>query len=177
MRTIRTKVYKFAELSNDAKEKAIENFYGLNVDYNWWQFTYEDAKNIGLKLDGFDLDRNLHADGKFISSISAYECAEKIICEHGERCETHKTAKEFISNYDNLVEKYSDGLKKDVVKEGNEWDFDNDVEELESDFLKSLLSDYAQMLQNEYEYLTSSKAIIETIEANEYEFTKDGNRF
>jgi predicted transcriptional regulator len=30
------------------------------------------------------------------------------------------------------------------------------------------------MLQKEYEYLTSEEAIIETIEANEYEFTEKG---
>ena len=30
------------------------------------------------------------------------------------------------------------------------------------------------MLRNEYEYLTSEEAVIESIRANEYEFTEDG---
>jgi hypothetical protein len=33
------------------------------------------------------------------------------------------------------------------------------------------------MLRQEYEYLTSEGAIIETIEANEYEFTEEGRMF
>ena len=34
-----------------------------------------------------------------------------------------------------------------------------------------------QKLMNQYEYLISDEAIIETIEANEYEFTEDGERW
>lgn len=49
--------------------------------------------------------------------------------------------------------------------------------EIEDDFLKSLLNDYLKSLRDEYDYQTSEKAIIETIEANEYEFTEDGKRF
>ena len=49
--------------------------------------------------------------------------------------------------------------------------------EIEGDFLNSLCGDYLIMLRNDYEYMTSKAAIIETIEANEYEFTVDGNDF
>lgn len=55
MRTVRTKVYKFSELSEQAKEKAIESFYNINVDYEYWDSTYEDFKlfceTIGLTVD------------------------------------------------------------------------------------------------------------------------------
>ena len=44
----------------------------------------------------------------------------------------------------------------------------------EDDFLQSLCEDYRIILRNEYEYLTSEEAIIETIESNEYYFTEDG---
>jgi len=57
MRTIETTVYKFDELSDEAKQQSIENLYDLNVDYEWWDCTYEDAENIGLKISEFDLDR------------------------------------------------------------------------------------------------------------------------
>ena len=49
--------------------------------------------------------------------------------------------------------------------------------ELEEDFNKSLAGDYLKMLKDEYEYQSSEEAIIETIEANEYEFTADGELF
>jgi hypothetical protein len=49
-----------------------------------------------------------------------------------------------------------------------------DTEDIDANFLRSLLEDYRIMLQKEYEYLTSEETIIETIEANEYEFTEKG---
>ena len=82
MRTIRTKVYKFSELSDKAKQKAIEKFYDINVDYDWWESVYEDAKNIGLKITGFDIDRASYCNGDFI--LSACEVAQNISNKHGE---------------------------------------------------------------------------------------------
>jgi hypothetical protein len=152
MRTIRIKLYKFNELSESAKEKAIESLSDINVYHDWWQFIYEDAENIGLKITSFDLDRNRHAEGEFTGY--AIDTAKDILEEHGKDCETYKTAEKFMSDYYNTL--------------------DEDIEELEEEFLKSLLEDYSIMLQTECDYLMSEKAIIETIEANEYEFTQDG---
>ena len=60
MRTYTTEhtVYKFDELDESTKQAAIEKLWDINVDYEWWEFTYEDAANIGLKITEFDLDRH-----------------------------------------------------------------------------------------------------------------------
>ena len=52
MRTIRTKVYKFNELSKDAQQEVINNYRNnSNNDYNFvWDDIREDAKQIGLKI-------------------------------------------------------------------------------------------------------------------------------
>lgn len=86
----------------------------------------------------------------------------------------YKTAQSFLTEWDNLVAKYSDGINTDRVSEDNENEFDNDADELESEYFNLLLEDYRIMLNKEYEYLTSDEVIKETIEANEYEFTEDG---
>ncbi len=174
MRTIETKVYTFSELSEDAKEKAIQNLSDINVNYNWWEFTYSDAEEIGLKITGFNLDRNRHCTGKLIDD--AYCVARSIVNLHGKDCGTYKLANELINGTNELVKKHSDGIKINSVAEGNEWEFDKEVEELEREFAKDLLECYSVMLQNEYEHLTSDEAIIETIEANGYEFTESGKR-
>lgn len=44
--TIEKTAYKFAELSEMAKQKALESLYDLNVDYDWWDYIYDDAKNV-----------------------------------------------------------------------------------------------------------------------------------
>lgn len=59
-----------------------------------------------------------------------------------------------------------------------DWDtiieyYPEDIDTEDIDFRRALQEDYASILQQEYEYLTSEEAIRETIEANDYEFTDD----
>lgn len=178
MRTIieETTLYTFEELTEEAQEKAIEGNCYINVEYvDWWDLMYEDAERIGLKITSFDLDRYRHAKGKFL--WSALECAESILKEHGENTTTYQTAKEYLADRAALVAKYSDGINLEIVNEDNEYDFDDECDELDQEFLRSLLEDYSILLQNEYEYLTSEEAIKEIFIANEYEFTIDGKLY
>lgn len=166
MKDITITVYKFNELSEDIQDKVIERQSDINVDYDWWEFVYEDAEQIGLKITEFDTDR--YCKGNFIDS--AKETAHKIIDNHGENCETYKTASEYLKDRDNLI----DTFPKDKDEEIDEYKLDNDLDDLDSEFLRSLLEDYRIILRNEYEYLTSRESIIETIEINDYDFTIDG---
>lgn len=153
-------VYKFNELSEEAQQKAIENLYDINVDGDWWEFTYEDAEQIGIKITGFDIDRGAYCSGDFIESPLT---VIKLIKEnHGESCETYKTALQ----YEKLI------LECPKDEEGEP--IENELEVIEDDFRNSLLEDYRIMLEKEYEYMTSKKAIIETIESNDYDFTSEG---
>lgn len=163
MRTVRTKVYKFGELSEDAKQKAIEKFWDVNVDYEWWEGIYEDAKNIGLKITSFDVDRH-EIEGYF--ELSAAEIAANIFRDHGEICETYKNANDFMKEHDPIFSNYMQ------TEEG-----EDKLLQLEDEFRTDLLEDYLSLLKAEYEYRTSEEAIIESIESNEYEFTKDGKQF
>jgi len=45
---------------------------------------------------------------------------------------------------------------------------------LEQEFLKCILEDYRCILSNEYDYLQSNEAVIETIITNDYAFTEEG---
>lgn len=156
MRTIETRVYEFTELSDSAKDKARGWYREHALDYDWWEGTYEDAANIGLKLTGFELDSNRHATGHFTED--AIDVAEAVIKEHGENCETHKTAKAYLSDIGRFE------------KEGER-------EAFASEFERSLLDDYSIMLQKECEYLLSDEAVDESILANGYTFTETGKRF
>ena len=152
-----TKVYKFDELSESAKDTVLQEFYNVNVDYDWWQWTYEDAENVGIKLTGFDIGRSSHCRGEFYEN--AEDVAQKIIKQHGESCETHQTAKSFLNDVNGI----------DV--DSGEFDA------LATEFRLSILEDYRIILQKEYEYLTSKEAIVATIAANEYEFEENGKLY
>lgn len=166
MKTIEINLYKFCELSEKAKQKAINNLYDINVIHDWWEFTYDDAARVGIKLTGFGLDRCKHANGEFV--LNALEVAQNIVNEHGESCETHKTALSFLEEHAPIFSEY--------LEEETE-ELEDELVEIENKFLEDILEDYANILQNESDYLMSEEAIIETIEANDYDFTEDGKLF
>ena len=172
METREYKVYKYDELTEEQQQKVLGNYDYINVDFDWWEYMYEDAKNVLLKIDSFDFDRDRHCTGNFIEY--AEDTAKKIIVEHGESCETWGIATNYLAERAELIKKYSDGISVDIVTEDNEYDYDNDQEEIDAEFLRSILEDYLILLQKEYEYMTSEKAIIETLKANDYDFTVDG---
>jgi len=173
MRTVRTKVYQFSELSEAAKEKAIEwFFFGNDLTFAWENVT-EDAIQVGLKIHS--LDDHRRNDGEFVES--AESTAQQIIENHGKDCETYKTAADFLKERDELVSKHSDGINTNKVAEDNEYEFDQECDELEQDFLNSILEDYRIMYYKEIEYENSEEYAIETIVANEYEFKADGSIF
>jgi hypothetical protein len=53
-RTIETTVFKFEELSDEAKEKARDWYREGALDHDWWENTYDDAATCG-KLIGIDI--------------------------------------------------------------------------------------------------------------------------
>lgn len=175
MKTIEIQLYKFSELSEDAKQTAIEKLSDANTFDQWYENVYKDAAQIGLKINGFDLDRGNGASGYLTEDFM--RVITLIRNSHGETCETYKTSDKYLKEYIDLVSKFSDGVKTNVVTEENEYDFDQEADEAETEFINELLEDYATILQNEYEYLTSEAAIIETIEANDYDFTEDGEQY
>jgi hypothetical protein len=170
IKTIKT--WNYENLPEELKEKVLEKYWDINVDYEWYDYIYEDAKNIGLKITSFDLYKG-YCKINWVNS--AYEVANKILKEHGEQCETYKDAKQFIQDWNQLVEKYSDGININQVSEDNEYEFDKEADELEEEFLKTLQEDYRIILQNDYDYLTSREAIEKTLISNEYEFTEAGS--
>lgn len=169
MKTKTITTYSYDELSDSAKERALDKLYDLDVDHGWWDFVYEDAERIGIRIDGFDLDRNRHCKGNFIES--ARECADKILKEHGDKCDTYIDAAAFLKERDELVDTAEKDENGDFV---NEYELDQKLDELEAEFLRTILEDYSIILQKEYEFLTSREQVEESIRANEYEFDEDG---
>lgn len=152
-------LYKFDELSDTAKGKALDRLYDINVDHDWWEFTYEDAERIGLKLKAFDISRSNYIEGMLMEDPRAV--AANIIRDHGPECETRKVAEKFLTDI---------GPNTEVL----DYDATEKMEEIADAFARALKEEYLSILRKEYEYLTSKDAIIETIEANDYEFTEDG---
>lgn len=172
MREITIEVYGFDELAEKMQDKVVERLSDINVDHDWWCFTYADAEAVGLKITEFDLYRQ-GIRGEWIEEPIA--AATRILAEHGDDCETHKTAQEFLDGVEEARRVVSQALIDDEDDE-NEYAFEDSgvYEDLCDEFLRALCEDYRIILQHEYDYLTSREVIVETIRVNEYEFLADG---
>ncbi len=56
METRTYQVCKFNELTDEQKQLAIQNYYDINTDHEWWDFAYEDFTTIG-KILGIDIEQ------------------------------------------------------------------------------------------------------------------------
>lgn len=175
--TIERTLYTIDELSGDAKDKALIHFRGINVDHDWWEHIYKDAATIGLEITSFDLSNRKSITGRLKESLR--NCCALIRKHHGKESDTFKTARQYLKGYakafaawranevETSPEAYEDHSPGDWLDE-----FDD--EDLAEDFRKELLQDYFSMLQDEYEYQTGEEQVLESVRANEYLFTEDG---
>lgn len=163
MKTITKNVYQFSELSEQAKQKALSELCELcdiNTQFEWWEFSCEDAEKVGLKITSFD---TYHKKIEGSLTLSMEESINSILKEHGKACDTHKLALEYSEKIQSLNNDIED-----------EYNLNEKMQDLEKDFKYSLLEEYLSMLEKEYDYETSEEQIISTIEANDYHFTEDG---
>ena len=121
-------------------------------------FTNFIQTQAGLTITAFDVYH--YARGEFIDSANG--CAAAILENHGETCETYKTASAYLKEYDTLYKVDEFG--------------DVDSEDIDDEFLKAILEDYRIILKHELEYTESNEYIDEILIINEYEFDIDGNR-
>jgi hypothetical protein len=161
METITLNLYKFSELSEDAKKKAIEKHCDINVDYQWWECIQWDARNtIGIEIEEFDL---YHRTIKAIYVEDAQDVATNIMDNWGQDTDIYKIASAFLEEYTNLVT--------------NDDPSASDIEDREEEFLNQLGEEYLSLLDKEYDWLTSDEAIADTLEINEYTFLENGKRY
>jgi hypothetical protein len=171
MKTIEINLYSFNELSDTAKAKALEKYRYKFADGMWWDLVYYDAKLVGIQIESFDIYPN---SIEINLLYAGDDVANKIMTDHPKGSDTYNLAEEFLKERDYLVRKHSDGVNKNVVAEENEYEFDNELDDLEYEFKKQLAEEYLSLLKQEYEYIQSDEYLTEMFEVNEYEFTEDG---
>jgi hypothetical protein len=171
MKTKTIEIYEFDELSESAQDKAIDNIRTINNEYyEWWDSIYEDAETIGLCLTGFGLDRHRHATGNFKDSAEC--CAHLIIDNHGETCATTVSAKVYLLDRNRFIENARQWMPDEELE--GEYNLTSLLNDLDTDFLQSILEDYSMSLQREYEYKDSKENILGVIACNEYTFNVNG---
>lgn len=164
MKEVTVQTYKFSELSDDAKKKAIETHWDVLSFFEWWDFIYDDAKRLGLKINAFDLypksiDITYQDDPE--------DVANTILKEYGHPMDIRNLATEYLARYKQIEQLVED----DEILPSDE------LEQLNDDFLHDLGECFLTFLNSEYEWRTSDEAIGEELEINDYDFTADGKKF
>ena len=156
MREISIKLYTFEELSKESKKKALESLSDINTDHDWWRYTYDDASDVGVMITASNIDRRtIKAD--FYQDAEATAC--HILRNHGHDTDTYKHTIDFCETY---ILCRDDDIGRPCAREA---------------YLSDLCRSYLTILENEYKYLTSEAAIVEAIEAGDWEFTEDGKLY
>lgn len=167
MTQIKTKTIElptFEQLTEAEQEKVIANYHDINVDREWYDCIYDDAKSIGIEIVEFSIDRENYIVLKFNTEFQTV--AESIIANHGQSTDTYKLATKFIDDIKPLyfARHVTDTLDSKRIIE---------VSELEDEFKTQLRNEYLSMLKQEYEHMTSEEVIKDTLIANEYTFNRD----
>ena len=201
MRTITKTInlYQFSELSQKAKEKVLKKLYNINTDFEWYDSIFNDfmvkCENLGITVNYNDISfsgfwsqgdgasfitdlidikkiievlkiefRNDYLKNLFIDYFNTYKIIRLQSMYSHELTVTVSYEDEF---YYNLGGRYK---RIALYLENKGEEVERKLELLKNSLCIKLYND----LQKEYEYLTSEEAIIESIEANDYEFTEEG---
>lgn len=189
MRTIKLEynVLKFNELNEDQKNKVISKLHDINLDHDFLSDTIEQFKNdletlgfknIKIEYSGF----NSQGDGACftgIYSIPTNEETKSRFKKFTDNCgivEFVKLANELMTLDFMGIEDDLDALE--IYKKDSLWRYSNSNTvkcntEILDEWAKRYMDMIYKKLESEWEYMSSKEAIIETIEANDYEFNEN----
>lgn len=178
-------VYKFKELKKEIQDKVIEKLNDINTDYEWWEYMFKDwtAKleklgynDVKIYFNGFSSQgdgacftaqidllkwaKTHKLSAREIKAIDKGDITGRITHNYGYYFSTSTNVDINSSNDNDYINKTREKIEKMIVEEREE-----------------LGDELYRELKKENDYLTSKEAIIETIEAYDYDFLEDGARF
>ena len=168
------KIYTFDELSEEAKERAINKEREITLDYEWWEWILEDlteqCKELGVyfKTDDLTFDLNRGAYLAIYSDKLSFEWEAEIDlpCKFGAYQNymgggiNGRIQSEFIDDF--RITNLGKGEKKASI----------------ADRLNKCLTIFERTLESlwrEYKEVQSDEYLIDNIKENELEYTKEGD--
>lgn len=189
MRTIEVNVYKFEELSNEAKEVAIEQI--RNTYYEWNDFAnwatddcslFEPKQEELIELFGkeykFPLIENTRKNIYFNTDRNWFlDCVDAIeITNDNQFLKWLGLTDEIINNEDFSFHIFNPNYRNadtTIDFDGFDSKFDEVISNAQDKFNEHI-QDVLKRIEDSIDYRFSDEAIIEDIKANEYEFLSNG---
>lgn len=194
MKTIEIKLYKFSELSKEAKQTAIENWRKSNWESGDFLHFFEEDCNEQISEAGFESPAVSYSlsysqgDGLSFKADKYNKLSELFLKHLGQGKE--KTAELLAENCTQIL-KGNNGRYCFASKNDIDLYFENYSSSINTDMvncqkvldkvLKDLENIYIELCKNlenqgykQIKFENSDEYIIETIEVNDYDFTEDG---
>jgi hypothetical protein len=186
---------KFNELDERTQEKVLEKYSDINTDYDWWDSTYEYWKpkleNLGvsnptINFSGFWSQGDGASFTGQLDIIEFLTATKKIskfryLVDHVRDnnlwldCNIYRNDSHYVHENTCRV-----GIDEHIYVD-NEKSYDlivkrvKELEEYLEEWRLDTCHEIYKDLETEYEYQTGKEQIIESLEANEYEFDEDGD--
>ena len=180
MQTKVIETYGIEELTGSAKENALE-WLREGLDYEWYDFVFEDAKKcasiLGIEIGDiyFSMDVGACFNGRFSyakgwkKELKMYAPIDRELVRIAQELQAIQAP--YFYNLSGMIES-NDRYK--TTKAAFHWSEDN----MPVEDLSQVFTDFAhwiyRSLEKEYEWLTSEDQLIETAKANGYAFDSDG---
>jgi hypothetical protein len=174
------RTFSFNQLGEEAKQKVLERERFTNVDdYEWWaDWIYEDLKEYGIETKQvfFDVHNRCFSvykgeidHEKMISCLwhKGYITVQQAYALRDDQIYISLKTSSVGGDHNYFVVESNDEVP-DKVFDGLEAAMDSFIEDVASACLKKL--------DDDYEGLTSDESVIDTLMANDWRFTKDGER-
>lgn len=195
------RVYSFDELSDEAKQRALENHAHDLVEYDdWYRYVYEDAKQAGAHLGIFIKQIYFsgfwsQGDGACFDGSYSWEtgCCRKIR-EYAPQDEwLHRIADTLrdiqrpalyvlsatVTHSGHYYHEHCTSIDVTFTDSMDCGCLDGDEAELAGAELAEALRDFMRWiyrrLEDEYDYLTSEETVAEHLRDNGFEFDEDGD--
>ena len=191
--TITRTLYAIDELSDKARAHAIEKYREHNLDYDWWELIYEDARAIGARMGitvdgiGFSGFWSQGGGAHFEGAYRYVKGAVKAVRDHtgAGDAELIRIAEELqriqrphfyrvtatVKHRGHYQNEYCAATEVDDGSgNGAPRTLEDDIKEALRDFMRWIY----RRLETEYEYQQADEQIIESIKANGLEFTIEG---
>lgn len=194
MRTKTVKLYKYDELSEEAKEQVLENFRRDNqyINDDWYDYLFdgfiEDAAKIGFDIEKSEITFSLGRDAHFGIRKNGISVNDGFIKkELGLKKEIWTDMKFNVNKIGYYKQEFPHDRWFDSSENAVGWyetivecknkDTVQKIQLFADDMLLNLVelcSKYYKKVYDEWNHIMSDEYIIEDIENNEYKFTENG---
>jgi hypothetical protein len=184
------KEYTIDNCSEELRQLILENYHDINTNHDWFDFIYEDFKNIcdiiGIKVKNIYFSGfSSQGDGACFTGYYDYKQGSykniKEFAPHDE--ELH----EIVLNLSKIQKLNFYKLESEITHNDHYYHYNSigieiynnhssqyeGIQELEIE-IRNLCKWLYKQLEENYDCLVSTEAIIETLQANEYKFNGRG---